>query len=212
MSPLQNRVDPYGRLQAVRARGAWMGNRGVLHNEAKEIVAAWRLARWITCVLEFKGRRREVFAPHRYSELFFLDEATSLAAGHRPCAECRRSRFKEFRAAWASVRSDRVGSRPPSADEIDRVLHSERLLPGGGKKTYPAALSSLPTGVIVEHEGLAHLIWGSKLRPWTVAGYGPPAGVPPAIEVAVLTPRSIVQAIEAGFLPQIRGGTATTGS
>jgi hypothetical protein len=95
--PLQNRVDPYGRLQAVGTRGAWMGNRGVLHDEAKKIVSAWRSKRWITCALEFRGRRREVFAPHRYSELFFLDEATSLAAGHRPCAECRRNRYKEFR-------------------------------------------------------------------------------------------------------------------
>src|SRR5262249_14796555 len=100
--PLQNRVDPYGQLQAVEARGAWMGNRGVLHNDAKRIVASWRSTRWITCVLEFKERRREVFMSHRYTELFFLDEATSLAAGHRPCAECRRSRYKEFCAAWAA--------------------------------------------------------------------------------------------------------------
>jgi len=204
--PLQNRVDPYGRLQAVGARGAWMGNRGVLHNEAREIVAAWRSPRWITCALDFKGRRREVFAPHRYSELFFLDEATSLAAGHRPCAECRRSRFKEFRAVWAAGRSDRAESRPPTADEIDRVLHSERFRSGGGKKKYPAVLSSLPAGVIVEHEGLAHLVSGGQLRPWSFAGYGPAASVLPATEVAVLTPRSIVRAIRAGFIPQVHGG------
>ncbi len=99
--PLQNRVDPYGTLHATEARGAWMGNRGVLHDASKHVVAAWRLRRWITCVLTFKERRREVFAPNRYSELFFLDEATSLAAGHRPCAECRRERYEEFRDAWA---------------------------------------------------------------------------------------------------------------
>lgn len=183
-----------------------MGNRGVLHNEAREIVAAWRSPRWITCALDFKGRRREVFAPHRYSELFFLDEATSLAAGHRPCAECRRSRFKEFRAAWAAGRSDRAESRPPTAGEIDRVLHSERLRSCGGKKTYPAVLSSLPAGVIVEHEGLAHLVSGGKLRPWSFAGYGPAASVLPATEVAVLTPRSIVRAIRAGFIPRVHDG------
>lgn len=183
-----------------------MGNRGVLHNEAREIVAAWRSPRWITCALDFKGRRREVFAPHRYSELFFLDEATSLAAGHRPCAECRRSRFKEFRAAWAAGRSNRAESRPPTADEIDRILHSERLRSGGGKKTYPAVLSSLPAGVIVEHEGLAHLVSGGRLRPWSFAGYGPAASVLPATEVAVLTPRSIVRAIRASFIPQVHSG------
>ncbi|HKA35901.1 MAG TPA: hypothetical protein VKH43_03725 [Thermoanaerobaculia bacterium] len=203
--PLQNRVDPYGRLHAVPERGAWMGNRGVLHNEAKEIVARWRSPRWITCVLEFRGRRREVFAPHRYSELFFLDEATSLAAGHRPCAECRKSRFKDFRAAWAAGRSDGVDFRPPTAGEMDRVLHSERLLPGGGKRTYQAALSSLPAGVIVEHGGNPHLIRAGKLRPWSFAGYGLAAGLPATTEVTVLTPRSIVRAIAAGFQPQVHG-------
>ena len=98
--PLQNRVDPYGKLHAIAARGAWMGNRGILHDDEKRIVAPWRLKRWITCALTFRGRKRQVFAPHRYSELFFLDEATSFAAGHRPCAECRRERYNEFRAAW----------------------------------------------------------------------------------------------------------------
>jgi hypothetical protein len=202
---LQNRVDPYGRLQAVGARGAWMGNRGVLHNAAREIVASWRSRRWIACTLDFKGRRREVFAPHRYSELFFLDEATSLAAGHRPCAECRRGRYKEFRAAWAAGRSAGAGSGPPTADEMDRVLHEERLLPGGGKRTYRAALSSLPGGVLVENEGRPHLIRAGKLRRWSFTGYGPAASVPPPTQVTVLTPKSIVQAIGAGFVPQIRG-------
>lgn len=200
--PLQNRVDPYGRLQAVAARGAWMGNRGVLHDAAKQIVAAWRTQRWITCELSFKGRRRDVFAPNRYSELFFVDEATSLAAGHRPCAECRRSRFKEFRAAWDSGRGDREASRHPSADEIDRVLHSERVQRGGGKSTYEAVSSSLPSGVLMEHEGRVYLQWAGGVRPWSFAGYGPSTAMSPA-EVRVLTPRSIVRAIEAGFVPQV---------
>jgi hypothetical protein len=201
--PLQNRVDPYGQLQAVEARGAFMGNRGILHNAEGHVIAAWRLRRWITCVLDFKGRRREVFAPHRYSELFFLDEATSLAAGHRPCAECRRSRFKEFSAAWAACSPDHVVSQPLSADAIDRVLHSDRVRQGGGKKTYQAVLSTLPAGSIAEHEGRAYLIWAGKLRPWSFAGYGPAAGVLPATEVTVLTPKSIVQAIRAGFVPHV---------
>lgn len=206
--PLQNRVDPYGQLRAVAARGALMGNRGILHNAEKQIIAAWRLPRWITCTLVFKSRRREVFAPHRYSELFFLDEATSLAAGHRPCAECRRQRFKEFCAAWAAGNADPVVSQPPRADRIDRVLHLERVRHGGGKKTYQAAVSTLPAGSIVEHEGRPYLARTGKLRPWSFAGYGPAVSLSPATEVTVLTPKSIVQAIRAGFVPEVHESAA----
>src|ERR1700746_1497160 len=127
--PLQNRIDPYGRLVATPERGTVMGNRGVLHDESRRVVAAWRTKRWIACVLEFRGRKREVFTPRRYSELFFLDEATSLAAAPHGNAG-KRSR----------------------ADEMDAVIHAERVERGGGKKTYEAALSSLPDGAFVEHE------------------------------------------------------------
>ena len=201
--PLQNRVDPYGRLCAVEARGTLMGNRGVLHDPAKQIVAAWRLRRWIACTLAFKGRRRPVFSPRRYSELFFLDEATALAAGHRPCAECQRDRYLEFRRAWAAGNPDRAASQPPSADEIDRVLHAERLEHGRDKKTYEAPLSSLPEGVIVEHDRRASLLWAGRLRPWNFSGYGPAAGIASAMQVRVLTPKSIVAAIGAGFVPRV---------
>ena len=201
--PLQNRVNPYGQLQAVTARGALMGNRGILHNGAKQIIAEWRSPRWITCALNFKGRRHEVFAPHSYSQLFFLDEATALAAGHRPCAECGRNRFREFRAAWAAGNAGHGASRRLSADRLDRILHPERVQRGGGKKTYAAVLSSLPAGVIVEHEGRAYLLWAGKLRPWSFAGYGPAADVLSAAGVKVLTPRPIVRAIKAGFVPQV---------
>lgn len=200
---LRNRIDPYGRLHAVDARGAWMGNRGVLHDDARRIVAAWRSPRWISCVLEFRGRRRDVFAPHRYSELFFLDEATSLAAGHRPCAECRKERFREFGAAFAAGRSRGTAARPPRADDIDRVLHGERVERGGGKKTYPAAWSALPDGTIFDHDGRPHLKWGGASLPWTFAGYGEPVRIPASARVRVLTPRSIVRAIRAGFVPQV---------
>jgi hypothetical protein len=207
--PLQNRVDPYGALHATEARGAWTGNRGVLHDASKRIVAAWRLPRWITCVLSFKGRRREVFAPNRYSELFFLDEATALAAGHRPCAECRWRRYEEFRAAWdAGMRGRDAAPRSLRAGAIDRVLHAERLDAAGGKRTYPAVLSSLPDGTIVEHAGGPHLIRDGRLSPWSFFGYGPAVDVAPETEVAVLTPRSIVLAIEAGFVPQVHESAA----
>jgi hypothetical protein len=201
---LQNRVDPYGALRSTGERGAWIGNRGVLHDASKRVVAQWRLKRWITCVLSWKGRRREVFAPNRWSELFFLDEATALAAGHRPCAECRRARYVEFRDAWSAAL---CGSARRSgflrADAIDRVLHADRLDPKGRKKTFRATLSSLPDGTFVEHAGLPHLIWRGKLRPWSFAGYGPGVDAAPDEKVNVLTPRSAVGAIRAGFVPQV---------
>ena len=194
--PLQNRVDPYGRLHAVEARGAWMGNRGILHDAERRIVAAWRSPRWITCSLEFQGRRRSVFSPNRYSELFFLDEATSLAAGHRPCAECRRARYREFQAAWAA-------GRPAGAEEIDAVLHSERVQRGGAKVTSKAVLAFLPDGVIVEHQGRSCLVWAMRLFPWSFGGYGPGTGFSPATRVTVLTPKSIVRVLRGGFVPQV---------
>lgn len=183
-----------------------MGNRGILHDEGKRVVASWRLRRWITCLLEFRGRRREVFAPHRYSELFFLDEATSLAAGHRPCAECRRGRYEGFRRAWAAGRGAAAGETLPGADAMDRVLHEERVRRGGDKVTYAERLSALPEGVFVEYRGRPHLKWGGRLLPWSFEGYGPPAEAPSVNEpdrVSVLTPRSIVGAIRAGFVPQV---------
>ena len=202
--PLRNRVDPYGQLHAVEARGAWMGNRGILHDDAKRIVAPWRLKRWITCTLSFRGRKRQVFAPHRYSELFFLDEATSFAAGHRPCAECRRERYNEFRAAWIEANSDRAAHRRVGADDIDGVLHAERAIRGGGKKTWQAQLAELPHGTFIEHRGRAHLILNGKLFPWTFAGYEDPVPMSVvAAEVIVLTPPSIVRAFETGFTPQV---------
>ena len=193
--PLQNRVDPYGALHATEARGAWMGNRGVLHDASKRIVRPWRLRRWITCALKFKDRRREVFSPKRWTELFFLDEATSLAAGHRPCAECRRSRYEEFRAVF-----DVGGLR---ADAIDRILHAERLEAGGVKSAYGAVLSALPDGTIVDYAEGPHLVWNGRILPWSFSGYGSAVAAPPETKVAVLTPRSVVRAIRAGFIPQV---------
>ena len=205
--PLQNRVDPYGRLHAVAARGSLMGNRGILHDPEKRVVANWRLRRWIACVLAFRGRRREVFAPRRYSELFFLDEATSLAAGHRPCAESRRERYVEFRRAWAAGRGIAAGEPLPGADAMDRFLHEERVRRGGEKGTYEERLSALPEGVLVEYRDRPHLKWGGRLLPWSFEGYGRPADAPEdehaRVRVVVLTPRSIVGAIRAGFVPQV---------
>ena len=193
--PLQNRIDPYGGLHAVGARGAWMGNRGVLHDDEKRVVAPWRGKRWITCVLRFRGRKREVFAPGRYSELFFLDEATAYAAGHRPCAECRRTDFNRFRAAWEGQKA--------SVDDIDALLHEERAIRGGGKRTYEAALRDLPPGTVVERDGAACLLWHGNLLPWSFQGYGAAVPVAQPRRVRVLTPPSIVKLFATGLVPQV---------
>jgi len=97
---LQNRVDPFGNILKTSARGLWMGNRGILHNDRKELLRPFKLKAWITCKLQFNGRKREVMTPNRYTELFFMDEATSFAAGHRPCFECRREDYKKFKTLW----------------------------------------------------------------------------------------------------------------
>jgi len=204
--PLQNRVDPYGSLHAVAERGAWMGNRGVLHDENGRIVVPWRLKRWITCVLSFRGRQRKVFAPRRYSELFFLDEATSFSAGHRPCAECRRERYDEFRASWIEANSNHAAGRRVGADDIDSVLHAQRAIRGGGKKTWQADVAELPPGTLIEHRGRPHLIWNGQPWPWTFAGYENPVAMNLAaggVDVAVLTPPSIVRVFQSGFRPQV---------
>jgi hypothetical protein len=201
--PLQNRVDPYGRLHAVEARGALMGNRGILHDDEKRIVAPWRLKRWITCTLSFTGRKRQVFAPRRYSELFFLDEATSFAAGHRPCAECRRERYNEFRAVWIEVNADHAAGPRVGADDMDNVLHAQRAIRGGGKKTWLAHPAELPPGTFIEYRDRPHLIWIGRLWRWTFAGYEDPVPMSvAAADVTVLTPQSIVRVFASGFTPQ----------
>jgi len=206
--PLQNRVDPYGKLHAIEARGAWMGNRGILHDDEKRIVAPWRLKRWITCVLIFKGRKRQVFTPHRYSELFFLDEATSFAAGHRPCAECQRERFTTFRAHWAAANPDQAGSAAPLVETIDATLHHERMSDHRHQRdkiklTYSTPLDTLPDGVLVFGASAApYLVRGNQLIPWNFTGYAQPIARTNAI-VQVLTPRSVVRAIAHGYAPNV---------
>jgi hypothetical protein len=174
-----------------------MGNRGCLHDAEQRIRRPFTLKRWIHCVLQFKGRRRAVMAPGRYTELFFLDEATALAAGHRPCAECQRDRYRLFREHWAAARGV---TGVPAADDMDDVLHAERVDGHRVKRTYTERLSRLPSGVmVIEADGHAALVLAGTLRSWTPAGYGPgraPAGV---AEVRVLTPRSMVGAIAHGY-------------
>jgi len=192
--PLQNRVTPFGELIATPARGTLMGNRGCLHDAAQRIRRPFQVRRWIICVLEFKGRHRRVMTPGQYTELFFLDEATALAAGHRPCAECQRARYDLFRRHWAGR-----GRALPSADDMDVVLHAERL-DARAKRTYRGLVADAPAGTMVaDAEGHAHLVQADGVREWTPAGYTAPVKWAGTTAVTVLTPRSIVRALARGY-------------
>ena len=198
--PLQNRVDPFGNLFRTSARGTFMGNRGgVIHDGRREIVRPYKSPQWIACVLEFKGRHRVVMTPRRYTELFFLDEAVALAAGHRPCAECRRQRFNAFREAWQRAQ----GGPVPRAGEMDAVLHPARIDRCRAKVTWQAKLNSLPDGCFVEIEGSACLIWRGSLLPWTPDGYEHRKPRPEHAQVTVLSPRPIVECLRHGYVPDV---------
>ncbi|MDB5313537.1 MAG: hypothetical protein JWO38_7739 [Gemmataceae bacterium] len=198
--PRQNRVTPFGELVAVAARGTLMGNRGCLHDAPGTIRRAFQVKRWIVCVLEFKGRHRQIMRPGSYTELFFLDEATALAAGHRPCSECQRARYTLFRDVWTTANPDRTAGAPPTAGELDAVLHAERLRPDRGKRTYTARPADLPRGAMAVGEGgVPHVVLGDTWAPWTAAGYRRAVALPAGVEVEVLTPPSVVRAIAAGF-------------
>jgi hypothetical protein len=206
---LQNRVTPFGELIATEARGTLMGNRGCLHDDRRRIRRKFVGRRWIHCVLEFKGRHRTVMAPHRYTELFFLDEATALAAGHRPCAECQRPRYLDFRSHWAAANPDPARASPPSVDAIDHGLHAERLDTGGAKRTYRERPAWLPPGAMVaDDEARPYLVDKDALLPWTPGGYTRPIAMP-GEPLRVLTPRSIVRAIAHGFAVAVHASAAT---
>lgn len=199
MRALQNRVMPTGEIVAVSARGTLMGNRGgSLHGADKRLGARrWASKQWICCQLDFKGRRREMMARGRYTELFFLDEATALAAGHRPCFECRREAARRFAQAWACANGS---GKPPTAPEMDAVLHAERLDQGGGKRLHAARLEDLPRGAMFldPADARPRLVVGHATAGWTLHGYrdvrlrerGP---------VDVLTPPSIIAALNSGY-------------
>ena len=195
--PLQNRVTPFGEVAALAGRGLMMGNRGVLHDDDRHIVRAWQTRRWIACVLEFRGIRRAVMTPRRYTELFFLDEAAAFSAGHRPCAECRRADYRRFQSHWRSCHGGLAG-----ADEMDVRLHGERLL-GKRKRTYRADLAAMPDGAYVVLDGAPWLVWGSYLLAWSDSGYAarqPRAAREP---LEVLTPPSVVAILASGYRPEV---------
>jgi hypothetical protein len=199
--PLQNRVYPTGEIVADPARGLMMGNRGCLHGQGRELgVSRWRSRLWICCVLDWQGVRRDPMPPGRWTALFFLDEATALAAGHRPCGYCRRPDYLDFATAWQ--RAQALPDRP-RAVEMDAQLHPERVDRTRRQRTHRRPLSGLPDGVIVRSAAGPALLTAGALRPWSPDGYGPagPAGSGSLAEV--LTPPSIVAAIEAGYRPMV---------
>ncbi len=178
-----------------------MGNRGrTLHNAQQEIVRSYGGKRWICCLLEFKGRRRQIMSPGQYTELFFLDEATAFAAGHRPCAECRRERYKAFRAAWMKWNVHDQAKRL-SAEEIDAQVHPTRINTKRQKVTYEATLNSLPNGVFVAIDGSSYLVWDQSLLLWSPEGYTRELPRPNDTTVTVLTPKPFVECLRQGYQP-----------
>ncbi len=199
---LQNRVDPKGNIIATSARGAWMGNRGQLHDRGKTILRPFKLQAWLTCVLQFNGRHREVMAPGLYTELFFLDEATAFAAGHRPCFECRRQDANRFKAAWLKGNPQYGFGSKIGISKIDAIIHTERIAKDGSKVTFEAAANGLPEGTFIELRGEPHLVNGGKVYLWTPFGYGDSETLPGGM-MKVLTPRSVVESLRAGYQVQM---------
>ena len=211
--PRQNRVTPFSTLIATPTRGALTGNRGCLHSDEGQIRRSFQGQRWIICLLEFKGRRRAIMQPGHYTELFFLDEATALAAGHRPCAECQRDRFNLFREHWAAGNPEIAHTARPAATLLDAALHQERTALGARHRQLCTSLDGLPDGTFVtDDEENAYLLLGKRLLHWRPAGYEFPAQQAINYPVRVLTPASIVRALAAGYPVNIHHSAQQAGS
>jgi len=194
--PHQNRVTPVGDLIAHAARGLVFGNRGCLHDPQGRIRRHHAGRAWIACRLRFKDRRRALMQPGRYTELFFLDDATALAAGHRPCAECRREDFDAFAELWPGRREARV-----RAPEMDAQLHAQRLTDDGRRRWHEAVVDEVPDGTFVMRDAAPWLVDGDALRHWTAAGYTAAVSRPTGERVVVVTPPSVVAVLERGWRP-----------
>jgi hypothetical protein len=222
--PLQNRVTPTGDIIRSADRGAMMGNRGGrFHTAERELSGRhWHSKQWICCVLQFKNRHRPVMAPRHYTELFFLDEATALTAGHRPCFECRREAAVRFATLWNAARGLPGRAR---ADAMDDQLHLERMVRAVERpKVSTAQLRKLPDGAMVcapkgVNQNSANpsiaLLWGGQLNPWSTNGYGPaqpfvdhPFVAHPAW--CVLTPPAVLSVLERGYRPIVHESVPTT--
>jgi hypothetical protein len=198
--PLRNRVTPLGELIATPERGLVYGNRGCLHDAQGEIRRVYAGKRWIACRLCFRGRRRSpLMAPGRFTELFFLDDATALAAGHRPCAECRRSDYNRFSELWVALHPGQIG-----ADAIDAQLHRERLAPGKRERLlHDARYSELPDGTFVLEAGAPRLVLARRLLSWSPGGYGDARRRPSNGRATVITPPSMMAILRSGWSPSV---------
>ena len=194
--PLQNRVLATGEIVAHPARGLFMGNRGILHDDRRRLGAArWRHKAWIICVLVHKDWHRTVMSPGNYTELFFLDEAVALAAGHRPCKLCRRDAYLAYTEA--------AGHRG-SAPELDTVLHAERAIPRRfEQRRHTADLADLPDGAVILADGTPNLVLGDRLLPIGPDRYGPAVKRPDQGTVPLLTPPTSVAALRGGYAPRL---------
>jgi hypothetical protein len=198
--PRQNRASPLGELVCTPDRGLVYGNRGCLHDASGQIRRAYATKRWIACRLRFRGRRRQpLMAAGRYTELFFLDEATALAAGHRPCAECRRADYDQLRALWTELHPDQIG-----ADAIDAQLHSERMVLGTStRRLHQTPFARLPDGAFVMHEGTPCLVLGPRLLTWSPGGYLAAHRRPTRAPATVITPPSLVELLRTDRTPLV---------
>ncbi|MFN2471231.1 MAG: hypothetical protein ABR583_09655 [Gaiellaceae bacterium] len=198
--PLQNRVTPLGDLIADSGRGLAYGNRGCLHDETGRIIRRYNGKRWIVCRLRFRGwHRHPLLQPGRFTELFFLDEATAFAAGHRPCALCRHEDYLRFGAIWRELHPRQIG-----ADAIDEQLHAERIAPDTRQQLrHRAPLGELPDGAFVLEEGAPWVVLGPELRRWTQAGYVQSRPRPTDTVATLVTPPSLVAVLRAGWQPVV---------
>jgi hypothetical protein len=198
LMPLQNRVTPTGEIVATPHRGMFTGNRGIIHDPATRTLLKrrWTSPAWITCVCEFRGRRRAVMAQRSWTELFFLDEATAFAAGHRPCFFCRRDDANRFCRAWAEGN----GLNTARAKQVDTVLHGERL-DHGRKRLHalPVQIADLPDGAMVQAGDESFLIAQGRALLWSPGGYNLARREPD--NPALLTPPSTLKAFRAGYVP-----------
>jgi hypothetical protein len=207
--PLRNRVTPLSDLVVHPARGLVYGNRGCLHDAEGRIVRRYAVRRWIACRLDFKGwQRGPMMQPGKFTELFFLDEATALAAGHRPCAMCRRADYDRFVAVWRGLHG-----HPAGADDIDLVLHAERVDPIARRQLHHQAdLDDLPDGAFVLRDAEPWLVRGGELLRWTPAGYDLRSPRPASGQATVITPPSLVQLLRSdwhGVLPLLHPSAAS---
>jgi hypothetical protein len=200
--PLQNRVLPTGEIVAHPARGLLMGNRGRLHTPARTLSARrWSTTTWVACRLCFNDRHRQVWSPHSYTELFFLDEAVALAAGHRPCAECRRAEYRRWQSAWQRAHRER-----PTAPAMNARLHADRV-DGRGQRRFLAPIETLPAGSFILADGAPWLLGPAALHRFAPEGYD--ATRPRRSgQVTVLTPACTVAVLAAGYRPRLHPSAA----